>query len=119
MQATFSLLIVLQFSHRTLKKSYLLKRGTTCNHPKAPETTSTNHIKCFTENKLFSDCMYLSKYSILKCFLGQMWSQKLKFSKLTEICYRHTLLYLCFEFNVNFSKKNFIHIFCGIFSPKI
>ena len=45
--------------------------------------------------------MDLSKYSILKCFFGQIWSQKLKFSKLTEIWCRHTQLYPCFKFNVN------------------
>ena len=37
-------------------------------------------------------------------FLGQIWSHKLKFSKLTEMWYRHTLLYPYFEFNVLFSK---------------
>ena len=52
--------------------------------------------------------MHLSKYSVLKCFSGQIWSQKLKFLKLTEIWYRHTLLYPCFEFNVN-SFNFFFH----------
>ena len=69
---------------RTLKNLYLLKTKTT-------ENTWKNRIIVF---------FYL--YSILKCFFGQIWSQKLKFSKLTEIWYRHKLLYPCFEFNVNF-----------------
>ena len=42
-----------------------------------------------------------------KVFYGEIWSQKLKFSKLTEIWYRHKLLYPCFKFNVNF--LNFFH----------
>ena len=63
--------------------------------------------------------MDLSKYSILKCFFGQIWSQKLKFSKLTEIWSRHTLLYPCFEFSVNFLKKFFTHIFWGNWSQNL
>ena len=38
----------------------------------------------------------------------QVWSQKLKYSKLTEIWYRRTLLYPYFEFNV-YSFQNFCH----------
>ena len=35
----------------------------------------------------------------------------LKFSKLTEIWYRGTLLYVCYDFNVYFFKILSIHIF--------
>ena len=62
--------------------------------------------------------MHLSKYSILKCFFGQIWSQNLKFSKLTEIWYRYTLLYPCFELNVNFFLKKFTHVFWSKLVPK-
>ena len=54
-----------------------------------------------------------------KVFFGHIWSQKLRFSKLTEIWYSHTLLYSCFEFNGNFLKKFFAHIFWCKFGPKI
>ena len=54
-----------------------------------------------------------------KVFFGQIWSQKLKFSKLIKIWYRVTLLYPHFEFNIYFSKSFVIHIFLGKFGPKI
>ena len=40
------------------------------------------------------------------CF-GQIWSRKLQFSKLTKICYRGSLLYPFFEFNIEFSHSYF------------
>ena len=45
-------------------------------------------------------------------FWGQIWPQKLKFSKLTEICYRGTSLYAYYDFNVYFFKF-FLFIFFG------
>ena len=48
---------------------------------------------------------------------GQIWSQNLKFSKLTEIWYRGTLLsaYYDFYYNVYFFKGFFIHVILGKF----
>ena len=43
--------------------------------------------------------------------LRQIWSQNLKFFKLTGIWYRGRLLYAYFDFNVYFSKILVIHIF--------
>ena len=43
----------------------------------------------------------------------------MKFSILTEICYRGTLLYANYNFNVYFFKIIFIHIFLGKFGSKI
>ena len=42
----------------------------------------------------------------------------LKFSKLTEIWYRGTLLYVCYDFNVYCFKILFIHIFWTNLIPK-
>ena len=44
-------------------------------------------------------------------FLGQIWSQNLKFFKLIEIWWRGRLLYAYFDFNVYFFKIFVIHIF--------
>ena len=52
-------------------------------------------------------------------FLGLSWSQNLNFSKLTEICYRVTLLYAYYDFNVYFFKIFVSHTFLGKFCLKI
>ena len=44
-------------------------------------------------------------------FLGQIWSQNLKFSVLTEIWGKRTFLYACYNFNVYFSQIFVTHIF--------
>ena len=44
-------------------------------------------------------------------FFGQIWSQELKFSKVTEIWYKGTFLYAYYGFNVYFFKILSIHIF--------
>ena len=50
---------------------------------------------------------------------GQLWSQILKFVKLTEIWYRDRLLYAYFDFNVYFFK-GFCNSYCfGKFCSKI
>ena len=54
-----------------------------------------------------------------KVFSGQIWWQKLKFSTLTEIWYRYTLLYPCFEFNVNFLNFFFTRIFWANLVPNL
>ena len=59
------------------------------------------------------------KFSGFESVFGQIWSQKLKFSKFTKIWYKGTLLYPWFEFNVCFTNFFFIDIFLGKFGPKI
>ena len=44
-------------------------------------------------------------------FFEQIWSQKMKILKLTEIWYRGTLLYAYYNFNVYFSKIFITHVF--------
>ena len=53
-----------------------------------------------------------------KVYFGQIWSQKLKFAKLTKIWYRGTLLYAYSSFNVYFFKIIFNHIFSANLVPK-
>ena len=48
-------------------------------------------------------------------FFGLIWSQTLKFSKLTENWYRDILLYSYFDFNAYFFKIFVSHIFLGKF----
>ena len=50
---------------------------------------------------------------------GQIWSQNLKFSELTEIWYWATFLYDYYDFDVYFFKNFFIYIVLGKFGPKI
>ena len=50
--------------------------------------------------------MFVLKLNPKVCF-GQIWSRKLQFSKLTKICYRGSLLYPFFEFNIEFSHSYF------------
>ena len=52
-------------------------------------------------------------------FFGQIWSQNLKFSKLTEIWYRGTLSSADYDFDVYFFKRFVIDIIIGKFGPKI
>ena len=53
-------------------------------------------------------------------FFGQIWCQKLKFSKLTKIWYSGTLLYPYVKFNVYFSEIFYALIFfLSKFCPKI
>ena len=52
-------------------------------------------------------------------FFGQIWSQNPKFSKLTEIRYKDTLLYAYYNFNVYVFKSFVIHIILAKFGPKI
>ena len=51
-------------------------------------------------------------------FFGQIWSQNLKFYKMTEISYSDTLLYDYYDFNVYFFKIFVSHIFWDKFAPK-
>ena len=50
---------------------------------------------------------------------GQIWSDNLKFYKMTEISYKGKLLYAYYDFDV-YSFKIFVsHIFLDKFGPKI
>ena len=92
--------------------AYLLKRETTWNHLKQAETI-WNHLK----PAMLKYFLFKISYSQVAFFLvlhpkvlfGQIWSQKLKFSKFTEIWYRHPLLYPFFEFKacVRYFLTNF------------
>ena len=69
------------------------------------------HSYMLISNLIFTFSKFLSFI-----FFGQIWSQNLKFSKLTEIWYRGTLLYAYYDFNVYFFKMFVIHIFGLIWS---
>ena len=88
---------------------------TTWNHLKPAESS---HIIVFLLKISYSQVEFVL---ILhpKVFFGKIWSQKLKFSKLTKIWYRGTLLYPHFEFSVYFSKIFVTHIFLGKYVSKI
>ena len=64
-------------------------------------------------------------FRVAKVFFGQIWSQKLRSSRLTEnlkfseIWYSGISLYAYYDFNFYFFKIIFIHIFLGKFGPKI
>ena len=77
------------------QKPYFIKRGTTRNHLKPAI------IYYFLFKISYSQVAFVL---ILhpKVFLGKIWSQKLKFSKLTESWYKCTLLHPYFKFNVYF-----------------
>ena len=133
---------VLNYCNRLLIRSrlnsYLLKRGTTWihlkpretiwtswnhmkpprNYLKVPEPAETIHIIVFL---LKVGCSQVEFVLILhpKVFFGQIWSQKLKFSKFTKIWYRGILLYPYFDFDVYFSEIFVINIYLGKFGPKI
>ena len=59
------------------------------------------------------------KILFIHIFLGQIWSQNLKFFKLTEIWYSGTLLHVFYDFSVYFFKKFFIHIILGKVGSKV
>ena len=62
---------------------------------------------------------YFFQNSFYLYFSGQIWSQNLKFFKLTEIWGRDTLLYAYYDFNVYFFQTLFIHIFGQIWSQNL
>ena len=74
-------------------------------------------------NTIFLDCVCPNTppYKVShhpSVFLGQIWSQKLKFSKLTKIWYRGTLLYPYFKFNVYYFQNVCHSHFLGKFGHK-
>ena len=95
------LLIVLNKMRNDLKPAETSRNHpqTTWNHLKLSETT---HIVFLLKKSYFQVGFVLILHP--KVFFRQIWSEKLKFSKLTQIWYRRTLLYVNFIFNVCFSK---------------
>ena len=65
----------------------------------------------------YSFNVYFSK-SFPFIFFGKIWSQNLKFFKLTEIWYSGRLLFAYFDFDVYFLKIFVIHIFSETLVPK-
>ena len=104
---------------------------TTSNHPE----TIWNHLKPAILKYLLLQISYSHIEFVLmlqtKVFFGQIWSRKLncetkfaqkvirKFSKLSEIWDKGTLLYADYNFNVYFFKMFVIHIFWDYFGPEI
>ena len=91
----------------------------TRNDLKPPEIPATiwNHLKPVILQYFLPKISYSQVEFILilhlKVFFEQLWSQKLKFSKLTKNFVRDTLLYPHFECYVYFSKTFVAHIFCA------
>ena len=78
--------------------------------------TSGTDIHCFT---LVSNLMLIFLIFFFTHFLGQIWSQNLKFSRLTEIWYQGILLYVYHDFNIYFCKIFVIHSFLGKFGSNL
>ena len=72
------------------------------------------HFYILISNLIFSFSKFLSLI-----FFGLIWSQNLKFSRLTEIWDKHTFLYACYNVNFYFSKIFATDIFLGQFGPTI
>ena len=68
---------------------------------------------------LISILMFIFSYFLSVIFFGQIWSQNLKFFKLSEIWYRGRLLYAYFNFDVYFSKIFVNNIFRHICSQSL
>ena len=88
------------------------------NHPE----TTWKHLKPAILYYLFLQISYSKVEFVLtfnsKVFFGEIWSRKLKFSKLTEIWDRGILLYAYYDFNVYFFEMFVIHIFWATLVPK-
>ena len=72
------------------------------------------HFYILISNLIFSFSKFLSLI-----FFGLIWSQNLKFSRLTEIWDKHIFLYACYNVNFYFSKIFAMDIFLGQFDPTI
>ena len=68
---------------------------------------------------LITILMFIFSKFLSFIYFGLIWSQNLKFSKLTEIWDKRTFLYACYKGNVYFSKIFTTHIFWGQFFPTI
>ena len=91
-----------KFGHKNWSSPNWLKSGT--------------DINCFI---LVSNSMLIFLIFFHSYFLGQIWSQNLKFSKLTEIWYQGTLLYVYHNFNIYFCKVFVLHSFLGKFDSNL
>ena len=91
-------------------------RETTLKLPK----TNRNHLKPAILQYLKISYYQVEFVLILhhKDFFAQIWSQNLKFFKLTKIWYRGRLLYVYFDFKVYYFKIFVIHIFWPNLVPK-
>ena len=78
---------------------------------KVPETT-WNRLKSATLYYLFY-LRYSQVVLVLILHPKVFFGQNLKFSKLTEIWYRGTLLYAHYDFNIYFSKVFVTYVFCA------
>ena len=67
---------------------------------------------------LITIVMFIFSKFLSVILFGQIWSQNLKFSKLTEISYKGTLLHVYYNFNVYFFKIFIIDISLDKFVPK-
>ena len=85
-----------KFSHKNWSSPNWLKSGT--------------DINCFI---LVSNSMLIFLIFFHSYFLGQIWSQNLKFSKLTEIWYQGTLLYVYHNFSIYFCNIFVVSSFFG------
>ena len=84
--------------------------------------SSPNSLKSGTGRHCFilvSNSMLIFLVFFHSYFFGQIWSQNLKFSKLTEIWYQGTLLYVYNDFNICFCKIFVIHSFLGKFGSNL
>ena len=91
-----------KFGHKNWSSPNWLKSGT--------------DINCFI---LVSNSMLIFLIFFHSYFLGQIWSQNLKFSKLTEIWYQGTLLHVYHDFDIYFCKIFVIHSFLGKFGSNL
>ena len=84
--------------------------------------SSRNWLKSGTDINCFifvSNSMLFFLFFFHSYFLGQICSQNLKFSKLTEIWYKGTLLYVYHDFNIYFCKIVVLHNFLGKFGSSL
>ena len=68
---------------------------------------------------LIANLMFIFSKLFSLIDLGQVWSQNLKFVKLTEVWYRGRLPYTYLELNFFFFQNSFLSYFWGKFRPKI
>ena len=91
-----------KFGHKNWSSPNWLKSGT------------GRHCFILVSNSVLIFLVFFHSY-----FFGQIWSQNLKFSKLTEIWYQGTLLYVYNDFNICFCKIFVIHSFLGKFGSNL
>ena len=75
-----------------------------------------NFVKGYIAISLLQFLMFIFSKFLSFIFFGLIWSQNFKFSRLTEIWCRGTLLYAYYDFNVYFFKIFVSHMFLSKFS---